>query len=425
MANFVEESNTDDFFIMCGAAGTGKTSITSALIGYLNAKSTKYTIAAPTGRAARILGRKTGSVSNTIHSLIYKPETNKETGSVKFALKNNRSIEFGIYIIDEASMVSAKSSKGSNAIFQTADSVLNDLVKFVKNGNEKNKIIFLGDRNQLPPIHEKDALALDPNYLRNKFNLKGNFHYLTEVKRQEEGSYILKDATSIRKAIDSNQASHQPLQAFKHRNGFEAARQYAGNYDSNDVDQRVAIGISHKANNVFNKEVRKRLFSASAPLVQKGDLMLVVQNWRRGDQVLYNGDHVIVEEVNLHQMEEVAGLHFAPVKIKCKALDGAEQIIEDYMLLEVLLGESPDIDSTSENRLRAERFRKNKQFSDSGFPADDRYVGALRLAYGYAITCHKAQGGEWNKVYVNTFGVKDPRWTYTAITRAKSVLELY
>lgn len=117
LANFVEESNTDDFFIMCGAAGTGKTSITSALIGFLNANKKKYIIAAPTGKAARILGRKTGSVSNTIHSLIFKPVTNMETGAVTFMLKNNRSVEFSIYNIDEASIVSAKSPKGTNALF--------------------------------------------------------------------------------------------------------------------------------------------------------------------------------------------------------------------------------------------------------------------------------------------------------------------
>jgi exodeoxyribonuclease-5 len=423
MSAFVAGTNTDDFFILCGAAGTGKTSITSALIGYLTNNKVRYRIAAPTGRAARILGRKTGTVSNTIHSMIYKSEANKETGAVKFTLKTNRFAEYCIFIIDESSMVSGRAV--NQGLFQSDDSLLNDLVKFVKNGNPMNKIIFLGDRNQLPPVGEEDALALDPNFLRKKFNWQGSFHYLTEVKRQEDGSYILKNAIKVRQAIDSKQVVIPAVEAFKHRNGFAAAKYYAANFDASNPDRSIAIGLSHKANKIFNDEVRKNMFGPGCKLVQAGDMMIVVQNWKRDNNALSNGDHVIVEEVYLDQLEEVAGLHFTPVKLKACGLDGTEQVIEDYMVLDILLGEKPELDSSRENMLRAERFRKNKVYSNSGFPEDDRYVGALRLGYGYAITCNKAQGGEWDKVFVNTFGVRDLRWTYTAITRAKEDLELY
>lgn len=187
----------------------------------------------------------------------------------------------------------------------------------------------------------------------------------------------------------------------------------------------VAIGISHKANNIFNKEVRKHLFDGSTELIIPGDMLLVTQNWRRGSATLYNGDHVIVEEVLLHQIEEVANLHFVPVKVNFKNLKGELQTVDDYLVLDIFLNETPQLTQDQERLLRAERFRKNKIFSASGKPEDDRYVGALRLSYGYAITCHKAQGGEWDHVYVNTFGVKDMRWTYTAITRATKELELY
>jgi len=425
LAEFVCEENKEDFLILCGAAGTGKTSITSALIGYLNADKINYSIAAPTGRAARILGRKTNSLSATIHSKIYTVEPNKETGAVKFLLKKNTCSDFTVFIIDEASMIASGVSTKNNHLFQTNDSLLNHLTKFVKQGNSKNKIIFLGDKNQLPPINEQESNALNPNYLRSTFGWTGGFHYLTEVKRQEDGSYILTNAIALRKAIDNESPVIPPINAYRHRNGFVAARDFAKQYNPSNPDTAVSIGQSHKANKIFNDEVRKNVFSGQIKLVEPGDLMLVTHNWKRNGDILFNGDHVVIDEVHLDKIETVANLHFAPVKLKAKALDGREQMIEDYILLDILLSEKPDMDMTLENGLRAERFRKNIRFRESGKPEDDRYVGAIRLMYGYAITCHKAQGGEWDKVYVNTFGVKDPKWSYTAVTRAVNVLEVY
>jgi exodeoxyribonuclease-5 len=425
LSAFVDENNSDDFLILCGAAGTGKTSITSALIGYLNACAINYSIAAPTGRAARILGRKTNSVSATIHSKIYSVEPDKETGAVKFLLKKNSCPDFTIFIIDEASMIPSGNSTDKNQLFQADDSLLNHLTKFVKQGNEKNKVIFLGDKNQLPPIGEQDAMALSSNYLTRNFGWTGHSYYLTEVKRQEDGSYILTNATNIRKTIDDSSTIIPAINAYRHKNGFVAAQQFARHYNPHNPDQSVSIGQSHKANKIFNDEVRKNFFNGNIKLLQAGDLMLVTQNWKRNGDILFNGDHVVVEEVYLERIETVANLHFVPVKLKAKGLDGSEQTIEDYILLDLLMGERPEIEITLENALRAERFRKNVIFRESGKPEDDRYVGAIRLMYGYAITCHKAQGGEWDQVYVNTFGVKDPRWSYTAITRAKKVLEVY
>lgn len=425
LAAFVDAENGDDFLILCGAAGTGKTSITSALIGYLNAGKINYSIAAPTGRAARILGRKTNSVSATIHSKIYSVEPNKETGAVKFLLKKNTCPDFTIFIIDEASMIPSGDSGNKSQFFQTDDSLLNHLAKYVKQGNRKNKVIFLGDKNQLPPIGEEESMALSQSFLKEKFGWTGSFHYLTEVKRQEDGSYILTNATTIRQAIDDNSSIIPAISAYRHRNGFVAARQFSSHYDPCNPDFLISIGQSHKANKIFNDEVRKNFFTGNVKLVEAGDLMLVTQNWKRNGDILFNGDHVVVEEVHLDKIETVANLHFAPVKLKAKGLDGSEQMIEDYILLDLLMGERPEVETSLENALRAERFRKNVLFRESGKPEDDRYVGAIRLMYGYAITCHKAQGGEWDQVYVNTFGVKDPRWSYTAVTRAKRVLEIY
>jgi exodeoxyribonuclease-5 len=176
---------------------------------------------------------------------------------------------------------------------------------------------------------------------------------------------------------------------------------------------------------MFNDEVRKSIFGTSAALIEDGDLLIVLQNWHRGDKVLYNGDHILIEEIDLRKIEEVRGLKFVPAKIRSQSLDGSVEVIEDYLLLDTLLYEDSKIPLAIENEFRAERFRKNKVFASSGNPEDDRYVGAIRIGYGYAITCQKAQGGEWDKVYLNVFGVQDKKWLYTAVTRAKQELNVY
>lgn len=140
---------------------------------------------------------------------------------------------------------------------------------------------------------------------------------------------------------------------------------------------------------------------------------------------MFNGDHVIVEEIDLSKVELVCNLKFVPIKLSSTSLDGSSQIIEDYILLDTLFSENGQIPFEKEKELRAERFKKNKVYSSSGDSNDDRYVGAIRLGYGYSITCQKSQGGEWDKIYVNTFGINDKRWLYTAITRAKNDLNLF
>ena len=139
MAEFVKPGNPEDFMILCGAAGTGKTSITSALIGYLNGLEQGYKIAAPTGRAARIIGRKGNAVSSTIHSMIYNVKVDKNTGEVNYRLKQNLDDKFTVYIIDEASMIPASANNMELSLLKSDNSLLGDLVKFVKNGNQKNK----------------------------------------------------------------------------------------------------------------------------------------------------------------------------------------------------------------------------------------------------------------------------------------------
>lgn len=423
MSDFVSDANKDDFYILCGAAGTGKTSITTALIGYLNAKAVYYKIAAPTGRAARILGRKSKTVNSTIHSLIYNTKTNPDTGEIKFLLKENVVKDRTIFIIDEASMIASTVQNEVNNHFISDNSLLKDLIHFVKDGNPLNKIIFLGDKNQLPPVNEIDSKALSGEYLQNKFQLQGKSYLLTEVKRQEDGSLILKNATNIRLGIESN-AQKVNLFGVEKKTVSQASNEYVKEFLNNGSESVISIGATHKINKMFNNVVREKIYGIGAKTIELNDLLIVTNTWRRNDFQLYSGDHVTVLECNQNEVELVAGLHFLPVKLLSKSLQGQEEIIQDYILLDSVL-HPEGLTIAQENRLRHERFSKNKAYKESGNPSDDRYVGAIRATYGHSITCNKAQGGEWDKVLINSFFMPSLRYQYTAVTRAKNNLLIF
>ncbi len=427
MADFVKQENEDDFFILCGAAGTGKTSITTALIGYMNNREIGYAIAAPTGRAARILGRKSNVLSSTIHSMIYNVNSDPKTGEVRFTLKQRDNEEEmpSVFIIDEASMINAETYKQEDSLFLSENSLLDDLIKFVKQHHPKSKIIFLGDRNQLPPVNEQNSYALMPEYLENKFKWKGSSKILTEVKRQEDGSKIMKNAINTRIAIENNK-QFATLDSFKFGGGIAGATtHYLNNYKINGPDRSISISCSHNGNQLFNKIVREKLFGKTCKMLEKGDYLLVTQSWERNGQRMFNGDHVIVEDFDISKTEMVAGLHFMPIKLKAKNIEGKDEVIEDYILLDSISNPSGVLPLEKERQLRHDRFAKNNVFRESKNPKDDRYIGAMRLTYGHSITCNKAQGGEWEKVYVNTFLIPNLKWQYTAITRAQKELLLY
>jgi exodeoxyribonuclease-5 len=310
-----------------------------------------------------------------------------------------------------------------SGLFETEKGLLMDLIDFIKQANPANKIIFLGDQYQLPPIGEKQSYALNKSFLESTFNLKGSAYLLTEVKRQEDGSYILENATEIRKAIDDGKLNYH-INGTKSTSIYSAADSYVKEMKTNGLENAVAIGVSHKANKFFNDLVRERVFKKAQKVLEPGDLLMVTQNWKRNGVTLYNGDHVELLSIDWNQQEEVVGLHFVPVKIKLLFTDH-ETIIDDYAVLETIITPGGIIESKLENELRRVRYIKDKIFRTSGMPSDDRYVGALRLMYGHAITCNKAQGGEWKKVFINTMGIPSLKWQYTAVTRGINHIESF
>jgi exodeoxyribonuclease-5 len=184
------------------------------------------------------------------------------------------------------------------------------------------------------------------------------------------------------------------------------------------------IGVSHKANKFFNDLARERIFGRAKKTLENGDLLMVTQNWSRNGVQLYNGDHVVLQKVDWNLQEQVAGLHFVAVRVKLLfSEEGTE--IDDYALIETLVTPGGIIDYNMENELRKQRYIKNKIFRESEKPWDDRYVGALRLMYGHAITCNKAQGGEWKKIFINTWGIPSLKWQYTAVTRGIEEIEKF
>ena len=381
----------------------------------------KSRLLAPTGRAAKVLSARSSKEAFTIHKQIYRRNSKVDEFSGMMLAPNLHTNT--VFIVDEASMIASTQQREEGAMFISDNSLLSDLIAFVKNGNPLNKIIFLGDKNQLPPVNEIESKALSGEYLQQKFKIQGKSYLLTEVKRQEDGSLVLKNASNIRLGIESN-VEKVNLIGVEKKSVSQASTDYVREYLSNGTDSVISIGATHKMNKMFNGVVREKIYGFNANVVEVDDLLLITTTWKRNDYQLYSGDHVVVSEINHNQIEMVAGLHFIPVKLLSKSLQGTEEIIEDYILLESILhpeGLKPE----QENRLRHERFSKNKIYRESLVPSDDRYVGAIRASYGHSITCNKAQGGEWDKVFINSYFMPTLKYQYTAVTRAKTSLVLY
>jgi hypothetical protein len=198
--------------------------------------------------------------------------------------------------------------------------------------------------------------------LKETFNLKGHSYLLTEVKRQEDDSYILENATEIRKAIDRGESSH-PIKGIPNRNIYAAADKYAANVKKDGLENQIAIGVSHKANKFFNDLVRERIFGNAKKILEHGDLLMVIQNWYRNGVQLYNGDHVELLSVDWNLQEQVAGLHFVAVKIKVLFTE-TETIIEDYAILETILShlQAAQADTQTKACKRVCLFQRRKNF---------------------------------------------------------------
>lgn len=436
---FVQTEDKRDFFILCGSAGTGKTTLLSALTHYLDAVNIPFSLSAPTGRAARIVHQKTQATAGTLHSMIYRTEKDENTDKMKFYLRENRSLLYTVHIVDEASMVASQRDQG-NAKFESDNNVLSDLIAFVKSGNVKNKVLFVGDRYQLPPVFEDDSKALDAVFLANAYNLTGMEFRLTEVKRQSDGSEIITVATEVRDAIDRGDST-APWPGKRSQDIYRIAQVYAQDFLEYGPSEAISIHSSNKAAGFFNDLVRQKLFPFSNNPLEPGDLLMAQQSWfapnaEGGDSFswfdeeanalkLHNGDQLLVISTD-PQIDTVEGLHFQAARVRRVFSEDSEPERDLLVVLNYLIkGLDPKQLWVQEQKLILARKEKNERYRDSGWPSDDRYVGALRAVHSHGVNCYKAQGGEWNKVFVNTLGVPSLKWQYTAITRGKEKTETF
>lgn len=432
-------------FILKGYAGTGKTTLLQQLGLELRRKKKEFVMLAPTGRAATVLRAKTGIATATIHSELYRfseidGEPDQEEGvpavdeygqmRLMFALRMPEEEEEKLYIVDEASMISDElSDVTSNTQFGSGH-LLSDLLAVVGT----NKIIFAGDPSQLPPVGSEDSPALSAEWMEAQGKYVSAYE-LTDILRQKEGSEILQLATEVRFQTQQTEFPKwlklpaMPGDQINLMHYPEMLEAYMQHIEDKGFDQSIAVCHSNFQCSEINKAVRHRLYGDPLILVQEGDLLMITQN---NYQVpVTNGDFVTIVSVGMRHSH--IGIGFVQVRIRVQ-LTGKEH---DCMLCEdPLYNGSPNLSQEQQRNLMIEfsmqmRMKRVKPRSAKFTLAlqQDEHLNSLRANFGYAVTCHKSQGGEWDHVFFflsrGMYTMQYPglcRWWYTGITRARKQL---
>nr|WP_199077811.1 AAA family ATPase [Pedobacter sp. ASV19] len=443
MAGFLSGRLDEKCFVLKGYAGTGKTTSVAALVKALPQFKLRSVLLAPTGRAAKVMSNYTGRKALTIHKKIYRK---RSAVALEMAFQPAPNLaENTLFIVDEASMIADEWNS------QNASSFLKDLMEFVY--NQKNcAVVFVGDTAQLPPVGSLDSPALNPVHLAESFLLDVVHVELKEVVRQEKKSGILANATMLRKLINDYTTKEElgefpeiELPKFITRSYKDIFRmtgvklveglEYA--YSKFDIENCLVVCRSNKSANVYNQQIRARLLYREEELTG-GDQIMVVRNnyfWlgeNESASFIANGDMARITRVR--NEEERYGLRFSEVQMEF--LDYPELgAITCKVLLDTLTGETPNLSYEDSRKLyegvsldyehlktKKERFAAIKE---------DPYYNALQIKFAYAVTCHKAQGGQWDAVFVDQGYLTDDmvdmdflRWLYTAVTRAKRELFL-
>ena len=436
LSEFLLSDDDRKAFLLCGYAGTGKTSLISALVRTMEQLERRTVLLAPTGRAAKVFSSYSGKSAHTIHKCIYRQKSIMD--SATFTLTENRA-QNTLFIVDEASMISNDGNSGG---------LLDDLIEFVYSGRGCS-MLLLGDTAQLPPVGEVESPALTCSYLRSMF-LNVTSVELKQVMRQLDDSGILYNATMLRQRIEEEDTYDLPqitLEGFTdicNVQGEELIEAIEGCYNKAGVDETIILCRSNKRANVYNEGIRRRILYREEEL-SRGDMLMIVKNnyyWReqlgKEDKTLLdkldfiaNGD--MAEIIRVHGTEDMYGFRFADVTLSLIDYEDCE--IDVKIMLNTLTSESPSLTREENERLfnavwedypeirskrkRMEEIRKNP------------YYNALQVKYGYAVTCHKAQGGEWRRVFIDQGYIGEDmispdyyRWLYTAFTRASEKLHL-
>ena len=448
--------------VLCGSAGTGKTSLTAAMVKTLVGLRQRVVLLAPTGRAAKVLSMNAGIPAFTIHRRIYRQKT--FTGDMTgFNLNFNKQRDT-LFVVDEASMISNDSFSGGAGQFGSG-CLLDDLMEYVYSG-DNCRLMLVGDRAQLPPVGEDESPALMADMISGAYGLDMYSVNLNEVLRQAADSGILYNANVIRQMITHDEITQLPKICFK---GFadivmvpgdELIESLAGSYSAVGYDETMVVTRSNKRANIYNNGIRNMVLGREEELTP-GDMLMVVRNnyfWTaqdsRNSQVspqgstdngnphsssdsvqnisfIANGDRAKVRRVR--NMQELYGFRFADLLLEFPDYDNYE--LGATVILDSLQSESPSLTHEQSEQLFNGVLA---DYADLPLKADrmkhvrtDKYYNALQVKFAYAVTCHKAQGGQWAHVYLDQGYMTDDmltpdyiHWLYTAFTRATEKLFL-
>lgn len=426
----------EDILVVNGYAGTGKTSALAAVVGGLSSLKIPCVLLAPTGRSAKVLSGYCGKPASTIHKHIYRQKSFGTDGMGQFSLAPNKA-RGTLFIVDEVSLIGIASGEGGGAF--GSGNLLADLVAFVRSGVDC-KLILVGDAAQLPPVGLEESPALSPDYMAGFGGV--SFATLTTVVRQAEGSGILVNATHLRTMLDSMDEPIGQADLGLSVNAFPDIRRISGGelletlsdaYDRYGSDEVAVLCRSNKRAVRYNAGIRAQVLYREERLCRGDRLMVVKNNYREdieGTDYIANGD--LAELVRIRHYEDRYGLHFADATLSLPDYGGQE--IETKVLLDTLDSESPALTREQSQALwegvsadYAHLSTKKKRYDAI---KEDPFFRALQLKYAHAITCHKAQGGQWECVFVDNpfwqdFLVPDDiKWLYTALTRAVKTVYL-
>ena len=419
-------------FILRGYAGTGKTSVMSALVRAFAQLKQTCILLAPTGRAAKVLSRYSDAQAYTIHKKIYRQN---QLGVEAFSLSDNLH-KNALFIVDEASMLSGQRD---NITFGSG-CLLDDLVKYVYNG-QGCSLLLLGDDAQLPPVGSINSPALDADYMAHHYGLNITHYELREVARQALESGVLSEATRIRNAISDLRFETSDFSLRPNGNdvikvpGEEVVETLEHSLRDAGAEETLIIARSNKMTNFYNQGVRARILWKEDEL-SNGDRIMVTKNnyfWTKeydNPEFLANGDMFEIERLNNHH--EQYGFRFAKAILRSTDYDWE---IEALIWLDTLTTDSPEANYSLQKELFSRiaedypEIRNKKELVKKIY--ESPYYNALQVRFAYCVTCHKSQGGQWKHVYIDS-GLTDEwisglteaerleymRWLYTAVTRA-------
>jgi exodeoxyribonuclease-5 len=439
LSDFILSEIQDELFVIRGYAGTGKTTLVSAVIKSLGMVKFQSILLAPTGRAAKVLTQYAGKSAFTIHKKIYKPVTNAQ-GQGAFILQPNLH-KNTLFIVDEASMIGDGSNAADGKLFGNR-SLLEDLLMFVYNG-ENCKLILIGDTAQLPPVGMTESPALNAEYLKTNFHCNIYQFELTEVVRQANDSGILSNATQLRNMVREEDKA-MPAFAVKEFDdivklpGAELVDAINDAYKKYGDDNTIIICRSNKRANIYNQEIRSRI-KFHEESISTGDYLMVVKNnyfWldnKDKTSFIANGD--IAEIVRIKKRDvEMFGFNFADVTLRLVDYPD-EPEFDAKIILDTINADAPALTYEQNNKLFNEVMEYYSEVTNKSARIlkvkQDPFFNALQVKFAYAITCHKAQGGQWKAVFIEQGYLTDEmvntefkRWLYTAITRAVEKLYL-